>query len=150
VENLTGGSASDTLTGSIAANRIDGGNGGDIISGLGGIDTATYAARTTAVAVDNDGVRDDGGVEDAAAVANRDNVKTDVENLIGGSAGDTLRAVLANAVVNVLTGGPGNDKLKTREGTGTIDQLLCGGGTDQYDRDPSDTVSLCETSTVLP
>ena len=150
VENLTGGSASDTLTGSAVANRIDGGRGGDIIAGLGGADTVTYAFRTAAVTVDNDGVRDDGGVEDGATVASRDNVKTDVENLTGGAGADTLRAVLADAVVNVLTGGAGDDKLKTREGATAIDKLLCGLGTDQYDRDPSDTVSLCETSAVLP
>jgi hypothetical protein len=52
--------------------------------------------------------------------------------------------------VNVLTGNGGDDKLKTDDGTGTADQLLCGAGSDQYDKDAADTVSLCETATPLP
>jgi hypothetical protein len=50
----------------------------------------------------------------------------------------------------VLDGGAGNDRLKTRESTATVDRLLCGAGTDQFDKDATDTASLCETATALP
>lgn len=140
-------SGGDRLTGSDGANTLDGGRGSDIMSGGAGIDTVSYAGRTATVIDDIDADRDDGGPEDGTL---RDRVDTDVENLIGGSGNDTLSAVLANRIANVLTGGAGSDTLKTRDGTATIDRILCGDGTDRYDRDPTDATSLCETAATLP
>ena len=150
IENVLGGSGADTLSGSGSPNTLDGGGGGDILSGRGGVDTVTYATRSAPVTADLDGVRDDGNVEDNATATSRDLIRTDVENLVGGTAGDTLSATAANAVVNTLTGGSGDDTLKTRDGTATVDRLLCGAGTDGFDSDPGDARSLCETAVAIP
>jgi hypothetical protein len=151
VENLIGGSGADTLTGSTVANSLDGRNGADVLSGLGGIDTATYATRTTAVTVDLDNVSDDGNSSDGSAGA-RDNVKSDVENLIGGSGADTLTGSAAN---NRLTGGLGADSLSGLGGNdslfandGTADTTIdCDGGTaDTAHVDSQDPATVgCET-----
>ncbi len=50
-----------------------------------GTDTATYASRTAPLTVTIDGIANDG-----ATAEGDDNVKTDVENLVGGSAKDSL------------------------------------------------------------
>jgi subtilisin family serine protease len=147
VENLVGGSGNDELTGSSAANIFDGRGGADVFTGLGGSDTADYRTRTSAqpVTVTIDGVANDGQSGEG------DNVKTDVERVIGGAGDDTLKAVMANSVINLLDGRAGDDKIKTREGTTTKDRIYCGTGTDQYDRDASDTItSDCETPATLP
>ena len=133
VENLIGGNGADTLTGSAGNNILRGDNGADVLSGLAGSDTATYATRTGGVTVDIDGVSDDGNVADGPAGA-RDNVKTDIENLIGGNGADTLTG---NDQSNNLTGGPGADALRGLGGTdrlfandGTADSTInCDGGT---------------------
>jgi hypothetical protein len=159
VENLTGGKGADTLTGNATtANRIDGGNGADVMSGLGGIDTVTYALRTAGVTADIDGVADDGASADGPATA-RDNIKIDVENLIGGKATDTLTGSAGN---NSLTGGLGADSLTGLAGNDTLfandgvadTNLDCDGGAtsgtaDTAHVDGLDPVPLgCET--VVP
>ncbi|CAA9404597.1 MAG: Alkaline phosphatase, partial [uncultured Phycisphaerae bacterium] len=108
IENLVGGAGSDTLTGSAAANSFDGGAGGDTMAGGGGIDTVSYASRSVAVSVDIDGVRDDGSSYDASTVTSRDNVKTDIENLVGGAGSDTLTG---SAAANRFDGGAGGDTM---------------------------------------
>jgi Ca2+-binding RTX toxin-like protein len=116
VENLNGGTGADTLTGSAADNSLKGGNGADVLNGLGGVDTATYAGRTSAVTVDIDNVADDGNASDGPVGA-RDNVKTDVENLIGTSGADTLTGSTGD---NTLDGGNGADVLSGLAGTDTV------------------------------
>jgi len=44
IENAVGGSGADTLIGNSAANRFTGGGLGDVINGMGGIDTSVYNA----------------------------------------------------------------------------------------------------------
>jgi Ca2+-binding RTX toxin-like protein len=151
IENLIGGSGADTLTGSASANTLDGGNGADVLSGLGGIDTATYATRTTGVTVTINGVANDGNSSDGST---KDNVKADVENVIGGKGADSLTGSAAN---NRLTGGLGADSLS---GLGGNDTLLasdgiadttidCGvGATDTADVDSLDPATVgCESRT---
>jgi Ca2+-binding RTX toxin-like protein len=133
IENLVGGSGDDTLTGSAADNTLDGRKGADVLSGLAAGDTVTYATRTVGVSVDIDNVADDGNADDGPAGA-RDNVKSDISNLIGGSGADTLTG---NASGNRLTGGLGadsliglnaNDILFANDGVADA-QLNCDGGT---------------------
>ena len=70
-----------------------------------------------------------------------------VENASGGDGNDILRAPLANGVVNVLRGFDGDDTLNAREGTATVDSLLCGPGAgDRFAKDPADTQGACEVS----
>jgi Ca2+-binding RTX toxin-like protein len=146
VENVTGGSGSDTLVGSSAANVLHGGPGNDRLTGkLGsdalygddgndvfleesaatgadglhggaGVDTADYHLRTTALTIDLDNAADDTG--------DHDNVLSDVENISGGSGADTLTG---SSAVNVLHGNGGNDRLTG--GTGR-DQLYGDAGND--------------------
>ncbi len=131
IERVLGGSGDDTLTGNNAVNVLAGGAGNDLLDPgrgagdqlIGGLDsdTVTYATRTATVTLDADGVADDGEAAEA------DVIDTDVENLVGGSAGDRLTGTTG---ANVLSGGGGNDVLDGREGA---DLLLGGAGTDTAD-----------------
>jgi Ca2+-binding RTX toxin-like protein len=139
VETLRGGAGADTLTGDSNANTLDGGSGNDTLDGGPGADTliggdgqdlADYSGRTTPVSVSLDNSADDG------ASGEHDNVKTDVENVNGGSAGDKLTGDSAD---NVLNGGAGNDTLDGGSGNDTLyggagdDRLLQGYGNDTLD-----------------
>jgi len=121
---LAGGAGNDTLAGGAGDDTLDGGGGADVLGGGGGVDLATYAARTVAVAVDLDGVADDGQAGEG------DNVGADVENVSGGSGADRL---VGDADANVLAGGAGNDTLAGNGGNDTLgggagDDTLDGGG----------------------
>jgi Ca2+-binding RTX toxin-like protein len=127
-ETLSGGPGADTLRGEGLADVLngddgddvlDGGAGGDTHAGGAGFDTADYSARTAAVTADLDGAADDGETSEV------DNVRPDVERLLGGAGDDTLTG---NNATNVLAGGDGNDLLDP--GRGAADQLLGGAGTD--------------------
>ena len=85
-----------------------------MLNGLGGTDVADYSARTAPVTADIDGVADDGEPGET------DNVRTDVEDLVGGSAGDAL---IGGTTANSLRGGPGDDSLDGSD----LDDLLDGG-----------------------
>jgi spore coat protein A, manganese oxidase len=154
VENLTGGAGADSLTGNASTdNVLNGGKGADALRGLGGADTASYAERATPVTVAINGVADDGSASDGPAGA-RDNVMTDVENLIGGRGGDDLRG---SAAMNSLTGGLGADSLRGLGGNdtllandGVVDAALdCGPGTDSAHVDSADPAATgCESVVV--
>ena len=95
-----------------------------------GTDTATYATRTTALKVTIDGVANDG------ATAEGDNVKTDVENLVGGSAKDSLigsgspNEIRAGAGNDAIAGGPGDDDEYGEDGNDTFSQGAVADGAD--------------------
>ena len=161
VENLVGGAGADTLKGTAGANRLDGmggndwlngGFGRDVLAGGAGTDTVSYAGRTTALTVDLDSVADDGDANDGPAGA-RDDVRGDVENLVGGSGSDTLTG---SAAANRLTGGPGADTLFGLGGAdvlriddGVTDaRTACGAGADVVAADAADPADPdCETVT---
>jgi len=129
VENIVGGAGADALTGDGLANFIDGGAGDDILSGGGGLDmldggvgtdTASYAEKNAAVSVTLNrstfvSVTVGGVVEDSIR---------NIENVIGGSAGDML---VGDAAANALSGGGGDDFLQGMTGADTLDG---GAGTD--------------------
>src|SRR5215217_381032 len=137
VEGITGGAGADNLSGDANPNTIrggggndtinafggddvvDGGSGGDSLTGGPGIDRADYSSRSDDLTIDIDGLADDAG--------EADNVKTDVENVTGGSGNDTI---VGSGVANDLNGGPGNDSL--RGGLGA-DTYAGGAGTDTVD-----------------
>jgi Ca2+-binding RTX toxin-like protein len=116
VENLVGGGGNDSLTGSSSNNSFDGGAGADTLSGQAGSDRVSYSTRSAPVTVTIDGVADDGGTVDGPAGA-RDNVATDIENLLGGSGADSLAG--SNAA-NSLDGGRGADQFSGRGGADTV------------------------------
>jgi Ca2+-binding RTX toxin-like protein len=164
-DRLTGGSAGDILFGELGADTVDGGGGDDFMDeaqttadtnsldadtyiGGAGTDSVTYARSTTPVAVDLDGVADDGRTGEG------DNVHADVEKVTGGPENDTLvgsasvNTIDGNGGVDVLKGGDGGDLLRGGAGGDFIDgqagndtlkgdsgfDLLAGGtGTDDCD-----------------
>jgi Ca2+-binding RTX toxin-like protein len=154
VENLIGGNGHDSLRGDADANVFDGGPGADSLLGGLGVDTATYAGRTATVTVKLNGVADDGGTLDRNPANNqRDNVV--LENVVGGSAADTLQG---NSAANVLTGGPGTDTISAFAGAdvifasdGQVDSILCGADADTLHADetidtfPTSGAEDCET-----
>jgi Ca2+-binding RTX toxin-like protein len=129
IENLTGGSANDTLTGNSGANVLTGGAGDDVLQGRGGadsliggdgFDTASYANAATGIKASlasplqfNTG--------DAAG-----DTYASIENLLGSAHADTL---IGDAVKNVLSGGAGDDTLNGGDGD---DMLLGGAGNDLF------------------
>jgi Ca2+-binding RTX toxin-like protein len=131
-DTMDGGSGNDTESGGSGNDTFveDGtSNGSDVFQGGPGTDTVSYANRKSALKVTIDGVANDGAAGEA------DNVKRDVENLIGGSGKDTLTG---SAAANVLSGGSGNDRLSGGAGNDTLtggpgrDTLLGGPGNDIF------------------
>ena len=154
-DRLRGGAGDDRLFG--AARRDDnlrGGDGSDRMSGGPGRDLGDYLAHETAVSLSagngaNDGSRGEG-----------DELRSDVENLRGGSGNDSLqgngaanwlhgfggddrlRGGMAN---DDLFGGMGDDTLDGRDAASLSDDLFCGGGSDGAMADTGDRVRAdCE------
>jgi Ca2+-binding RTX toxin-like protein len=116
---LLGGPGDDTFRAAAVA------DGGDRMIGDTGWDTVSYSARSTrvVVTVDGDTVRNDG------AVAEGDDVALDVERVIGGSGPDDLTH--RGLGPSTLFGGPGDDRLDTRDAVESADDRIDGGaGTD--------------------
>jgi len=168
-DTLRGDAGTDTLNGGDDDDNLRGGAGNDTFNGNNGsADVADYAERTTAVTVTIGGGADDGNSDDGAP-GSRDNVQTDVENVIGGTGGDTIGGSTA---ANVLDGGDGGDTVTGGDGADTVtggagsdsldgqgdvdavhardgeaDQVACGSGSpDTVEADIIDSISVdCET-----
>lgn len=131
---LIGNVGDDILNGGDDDDVLVGGAGSDTLDGGDGIDTASYIDSAVSVRInlnnDGDAITDtasttpsDGQVGGNAFGDNLYNI----ENLIGGSAGDYLAG---NSSVNVLSGLDGNDQLF---GEGGNDFLYGGAGDDRLD-----------------
>lgn len=127
VENAVGGDGPDELRGDGGPGVLAGGGGDDLLDGRGGADrleggdgtdTADYATRRGGVTADADNRADDGQSGEA------DDVRSDVERLVGGGGDDRLSGTDAP---NVLIGGDGNDTLTGGRGD---DDLQGGPGRD--------------------
>lgn len=161
---LVGGAGSDVLLGGgedgptgSGNDKLDGGPGADRVSGGDGHDVGSYELRTVAITASLDDVANDG------AAGEGDNVLTDVEELRGGSASDTLTGSSGADTLrgnggddtlsglggdDILSGGDGNDTITGGTGDDTID---CGDGDDTVHAGPGDTVaSNCEHVDGLP
>jgi Ca2+-binding RTX toxin-like protein len=145
---LNGEDGSDALDGGAGDDTLDGGTGADSIAGGDGADLASYASRTAGVTVTLDGSPGDG------EPGENDNVQPDVENLSGGSGGDTFYGSgAANRLdggggedyedggpgADTLIGGDAGDVLRTRGGDGDV--VSCGAGPDFVIAKPTDQVS---------
>jgi Ca2+-binding RTX toxin-like protein len=124
LSTLDGGDGNDTLNGQAGQDHLIGGLGADTISGGGGADLARYDERTENVIVTlgigaQDGSPGDEGVVNG--VTRRDDVKADIEGIIGGAGHDHLGG---QARGDILAGGPGGDTLAGLSGN----DVLCGGG----------------------
>ena len=146
IESIYGGTAADTLTGNGAQNLFRGGLGADVIDGSAGLDTAIYSDKTTAVVVSLAGASNTtvtvGGVAE--------DVIRNIENIVGGSAADTLAGDASN---NKLTGNAGNDTLTGGDGDDALagglgaDSLTGGAGADQFLMDTA--LSITNTDWIV-
>jgi Ca2+-binding RTX toxin-like protein len=158
-DSLVGGAGADRLLGDREAgdpgsgnDTLDGGAGADTMRGGDGIDTATYASRAHPVTVTLDDVAGDG------EAGENDNVRSDIENVVGGARDDVLAG---SATANVLVGGGGSDRLTGAGGAdaldggagddvidaadGAADTVTCGAGSDSVQADAQDAVAAdCE------
>jgi Ca2+-binding RTX toxin-like protein len=137
-----GGTGDDALGGRGQADTLSGGRGADDLQGGNGNDTATYAGygASEGVTVTLDDVANDGNP--TADGGRKDNVHSDVENLVGGSGDDVLNGSPAG---NSLAGRAGADTLNGRD----ADDLLTGGpGPDLLAGGPGiDTSSYADRTT---
>jgi Ca2+-binding RTX toxin-like protein len=136
---ITGGAGNDTVNGGIGGvvctddiDVLTGGDGddtfamgqladcGDEVVGGAGTDTVDYQNRTASLTVTVDSSANDG------YTLENDNIKTDVEAIIGGSGSDTITGGTGNETIHgglgddVLTGGAGNDTLIGNAGNDTL------------------------------
>jgi len=146
IENVTGGTADDTLTDDVNDNVLDGQSGADALIGLagdatcvisndvtitidettladttdaGGSDTLSYSRFTSGVSVDL--------TSSAANVTFIDGSLSYLENVTGGAGGDSITGSTGD---NILSGGAGADSLSGGDGNDTIDG---GDGADTLD-----------------
>ncbi len=123
-DRLYGEAGADQLYGGADNDQLDGGADPDLLSGgPGASDAANYKLRTEAISVRINNVADDGSATDARA----DDVRTDVERVLGGAGDDALTG---NSSANVLSGGEGEDVLRGLDGS---DELLGDAGSDDLD-----------------
>ena len=111
----------DSLDGGDGADLLIGGSGGDTFAGGPGIDTVDYSSRSLSLFVTFDAIANDGETNEG------DFIRSDVENLLGGSANDVLGG---SGFANRLYGGRGADSLS---GGGGGDWLSGDGGNDVVD-----------------
>ncbi|MBS2013904.1 MAG: calcium-binding protein [Deltaproteobacteria bacterium] len=124
-DTLRGGDGNDTLNGDDGDDTFDEGsasNGMDVMNGGNGTDTVDYSARTNALTVTMDGASANDGETNE-----KDNVKGDVENIIGGSGNDNITG---NSLNNVIDGRAGNDILNGGAGDDTFLQGSAADGND--------------------
>jgi Ca2+-binding RTX toxin-like protein len=129
VEQVTGGSAADTLGGSAAGNRLNGGPGADQMNGNGG-DDALDGGGDADVADGGDGndsVSGGAGADAVSGGAGDDFVDGSVAPLVGADGNDQVAGGAGN---DVLGGGDGDDELDGGEGS---DSMGGGLGTDTAD-----------------
>jgi serralysin len=136
-----GGAGNDTLQSNA---YLDDGSDNDVFSGGAGSDTADYFSYERPVTADADGVTGDDGQK-----GEHDTIRTDVEVIQGGQAGDRLYGTSRR---DILMGGPGNDVLYGLAGDDTLagedgaDSLDGGSGDDfltglEYDRAAADRLN---------
>ncbi len=136
LENIIGGSLSDSLTGNALANRFTGRGGNDLM--VGGANNDTYIFDTDSL-LGADTIIDTAGLDtlDFSATTTRSisvnlslpvvqvvnpalsltlSSAISIENVIGGSLGDTL---IGNTLDNTFTGGGGNDSITGASGNDT-------------------------------
>ncbi|HEY0890942.1 MAG TPA: Calx-beta domain-containing protein [Nocardioides sp.] len=145
-DTLRGGDDDDVLEGGADDDLLDGGRHADDLLGDAGIDTVSYAERTSSVVVKDDGNDSDGGAEDDSSRpeenGGRDMVHPTVERIVGGAGDDSFSIGDHRRTQPVtLVGGPGRDTLTTRSAIPTVfaggsgDDVLSGGsGADTFDQ----------------
>lgn len=147
IENATGGSGEDVLTGNHVANRLSGGFGDDVLAGGRGADTldggfgrdtadysdaaagVTVKLKTSKASNDGDGASDTlFSIEDLIGSAFNDFLTGEdgANRLDGGAGHDTLNGLGGD---DTLTGGSGDD---TINGGGGVDVVVLAGVRSDY------------------
>jgi hypothetical protein len=119
-DNIYGNGGNDTLDGGGDGDFLQGNEGADDFTGGDGFDTAAYYDRGPGqgVTLSLDDAANDGEPGEG------DNVRSSVEDLIGGDGNDVMTG---SALPNQLDGGAGNDII---DGTGGTDRYTGGAGND--------------------
>jgi Ca2+-binding RTX toxin-like protein len=150
-DTVNGGEGNDAIEGGDGDDTMAGGPGVDTMSGESGRDTVEYTTAASSVTVTLNNRADDGERRE------RDNVRTDVENVSGGGVRDTFTG---SRDANTLDGGTGEDFVDGRRGRdallggasvdvvrardGRRDVVDCGQSTDFAIVDRVDRVRRCE------
>src|SRR2546421_9914857 len=144
---IDGGPGNDILTGGSSNDTLIGGLGADVLKGGGAADTADYSTATKMLTITIDGIANDGVAKE------RDNIGTDIENIIGGAAGDIITG---SSAANVIRGGAGDDTINGGAGDDDLygdagnDILTGNAGTDWLvGGDGIDTASYAEKTNQL-
>lgn len=154
-DTLRGDAGDDALAGGDGPDVLAGGTGADDLGGGGGSDASDYTDARSSVTVTLDGRATDG------EAGERDNVRSDVEDVRGGGVQDTFTG---SADDNELDGGAGEDFVDGRRGRdqlrggssrdvvrardGNRDVVDCGRSPDFAIVDRQDVVRNCERSDV--
>ena len=152
---LNGGAGNDFLRMGDTANCKVVVNGGSNAAGAApDFDIVFFFQRTAAVTVTLDGTANDGDAASWSGAGERANIMSDVEEIVGGEANDTLTA---GSNPMVLAGGPGDDTLNGGAGADTLvgelgNDIINGGAGDDlivegaYSTPP--TAKLAPASTI--
>ncbi len=120
-QRLFGRAGNDTLLGGAGNDALEGGDGDDLLNGEGnnddlrggaGIDTVDYSLALSDVTITLDNMADDGGMGET------DNVRADIEVLIGGPLDDEIEGA---AGPQTVIGGAGNDTIDGMSGDDSLD-----------------------------
>jgi Ca2+-binding RTX toxin-like protein len=120
IEAIFGGANSDLLIGDSMNNYFQGGDGDDLLDGLGGRDAVDYSDKSSSVRVT---LSEERATTVRVGGLDEDRIRN-FEDVIGGSAGDILTG---DTLSNYLEGGAGRD---TISGSGGADHLAGGVGHD--------------------
>ncbi len=142
---------------------LDGRQGPDVFEGGNGTDTVTYADRAEPVNATIDGKGNDGSATspelnsiggttgDFNPYSGKwDDIKSDVENIIGGAGGDLIAG---SEAANTLTGGGGNDDIDGSQGNDSLsgaagaDSVRGGEGNDALGGDTDNDVLAGDAGT---
>ncbi len=135
-DSISGGAGNDVIRGREGDDTLVGGLGADDIAGGLGRDVADYSDRTEDLTIKVGTHADDGALHE------HDNVRDDIEAVVGGSGNDYIKNCSKDGRPMELLGGPGNDTLVGADGNDTLygnegNDTLEGNGGDDFLADAS-------------
>jgi Ca2+-binding RTX toxin-like protein len=118
-DSINTGAGNDNVFGDEGNDTMDGGPGADNFSGGAGLDSVSYATRAGGVRVTLDNIANDGTPpNNELPEGERDNVRIDIERVVGGRGNDFMSAAPVNTAAGLVApgqiifeGNGGNDTL---------------------------------------